>query len=374
MRIGIDVSLLSGQYDGIGIYIFNQLVYLHENNDDNEYYLYSNLPLVNLPKLDDRFYLRVDNLSGHLIWLLRHLPQKLKNDKIDVFWQPNFIFPHRIKGMKNIVTIHDLSAYAYTEFSSTKANITHRLLLKPTCKKADKILAISNNCKSEIIRYLSADADKIITIYNGKKLLSGCPTDENEISNCLKQYNIKKNEYLLFVGTLSPRKNDEVIVNAYFNYLKRGGTKKLVIAGNIAAKSTHIKDLISNSEYKENIILTGYITDKEKDIFYYNAFLSLYPSRLEGFGFPLLEAMQARIPVITSNTSCMPEIAQDAAVYLNNIDDYIELADRIFDVENMTELQREELIKKGLKRVEFFEGIDYRKKTLEAIESTYTGK
>ncbi|MBQ9168026.1 MAG: glycosyltransferase family 4 protein [Oscillospiraceae bacterium] len=370
MKIGIDVSLLSSQYDGIGVYIYNSLEYLGENSSEHEFYLYSNLPLFRVPELNDRFHLRIDNKPGHLAWLLTTLPKRIAADKLDAFWQPNFILPFRVKGVKNVVTIHDLSAYAYTEFSSTKANITHRLLLGPTCRKAHKILAISNNCKNEIVKYLKVPPEKITTIYNGKKMFDDTPADPEKSQSYLEQISTSKGEYLLFVGTMSPRKNDVVLVKGYFDYRRRGGTKKLVLAGSFAEKSLPVKEMIEASEYREDIMCLGFVSDEEKKILYYNAAMLLYPSRLEGFGFPLLEGMQARIPVITANVSCMPEIAEDAALYLNNIDDPSELADRIFEAEALTPERREKMIAKGLARVEFFDGLDYRKQTLEAIQDT----
>lgn len=369
MKIGIDISLLSSQYDGIGVYIYNSLLYLNENSED-EFYLYSNLPLFRVPALNERFHLRIDNKPGHLVWLLTVLPKRMAADQLDAFWQPNFILPFKVKGVKNIVTIHDLSAYAYTEFSSTKANITHRLLLGPTCKKADKILAISKTCKNEIIKYLKVPAGKIATIYNGKKMFDDTPVDPEESRDYLGKIGTAVGEYLLFVGTMSPRKNDVVLVNGYFDYRSRGGTKKLVLAGSFAEKSMPVKEMIEASAYSKDVLRLGFVSDEEKKILYYNAAMLLYPSRLEGFGFPLLEAMQAQIPVITANISCMPEIAEDAALYLNNIDDPGELADRIFEAEAMPDERRQEMIAKGLARVAFFDGLDYRKQTLEAIRET----
>lgn len=369
MRIGIDVSLLSSQYDGIGTYIYNQLVYFHESDEKNQYFLYSNLPLVKDVPQDERFIMRTENHRGHLRWLLTVLPSRIRKDKIDVFWQPNFIFPYRISGTKSVVTVHDLSAYSYTEFSSVKANITHKLLLKPTCHKADRILAISNACKEEIIKCLQVDAGKITTIYNGKKMFSEEPL-EAENMECLKKYKLEKNGYLLFVGTLSPRKNDEVIANAYLAYRQHGGKKKIVFAGSVAEKSRLIKEKLECCAYSEDIVFTGYVTDAEKQALYYQAAMLLYPSRLEGFGLPLLEAMQAKIPVITAAVSSMPEIAQDAAIYLNNIDDAKELAQRIFQVEQLSQEERQQLIEKGLARVAYFDKMDYRKLTLEAIQKT----
>lgn len=369
MRIGIDVNPLGVASDTMGAYIYNVLLYLCQSKDENEYFLYSNIPLARELELDERFHMRIENSGGHLKWLLTTLPKRMAQDRLDVFWQPSFILPRSARDVKTVVTVHDMAAYAYG-YSSPKANITHKLLLKPSCKRAQKVIAISQSCKDDIIRYMGIDSEKIQVVYNGIKMFDDSPIPKEAAEACMKKYSIRQGEYLLFVGTLSPRKNDRVIVEGYFAYRKQGGTKKLVLAGNIAEKSLPVKEMIEQSEYRDDIILTGYISEADKKILYYHTAMLLYPSRLEGFGFPLLEAMQAKIPVITANVSCMPEIARDAALYLNNIDDSSELADRIFQAEALTPEEKQILTEKGLARVAFFSQEDARKKTLEAIEST----
>lgn len=369
MRIGIDISLLSGSWDGIGHYIYNVLSYMNEQNYGDTFFLYSDKPITKKLGLRECFILREGIGKGsHVVWLLTKLPRLMKDDQLDVFWQPDFLLPRQVKGVKTVVTVHDMSAYAYSEYAPTKTNITHKLFLKPTCKNADLILTISNNCKQELKKYMRLDEKKIKTIYNGCKMFpKGINASDDEVRKCLDNLHIKENEYILFIGTLSPRKNAVVIVKAFLEYVKNGGKKKLVLAGNIAEKSQDALNLIKESEYKDSFVIAGYISDLQKRVLYYNAAMLLYPSRLEGFGFPLLEAMQAQIPVITSNCSCMPEIAQDAAVYLNDIDSYMELCARIFEVEKMDNMRRKSLIEAGLKRVEYFEGMQFQKQTYESI-------
>lgn len=371
MRVGIDVSVLCNQWDGIGTYTLDVLNYIIRCTTNHEFFLYADRKLVADLPLNKRFHLNVDNGSNHLLWLLTKLPKYAKRDKLDVFWQPNFILPFRVKGMRNIVNVHDMSAYAYSEYASTKTNITHKLFLKPTCEKADAILAISNNGAEEIIKRFPKEKNKVKTIYIGKKMFAnGLDANEADVKECLTHFHVQPQNYLLFVGTLSPRKNAEVIVKGYFKYRDQGGKKKLVLAGNISAKSENVKSLIEASEYRDDVIIAGYVSDLQKRIFYYHAAMLLFPSRLEGFGFPILEAMQAEIPVITSNCSCMPEIAGDAAIYLNDINSPDEMASRIFDVEQMSLIDRENLIELGKKRVQYFDQMNYPQLVLQELLNT----
>ena len=371
MKIGIDISVLCNQWDGVGAYTFDILEYIKSiDTKEHTFYLYADRPLAKNMIFDDRFILNISNGNNHLFWLLFKLPKLLKRDKLDVFWQPNFVLPYKIGKMRNIVTVHDMSAYAYTEFAPWKTNIVHKLFLPLTCKYADKILTISNNAKSEIMKYLHVPNYKIQVIYNGKKMFKdGLSVSEEKCNSYLSSIGVSGKKYALFVGTLSPRKNDVVIIQAFLDYAKKYDDLYLILAGNIAKKSNRVKSIIDNSIYKNRIKVLGYISEIEKRILYYNASVLLYPSRLEGFGFPLLEGMQAQIPVITSNVSCMPEIAQDAAIYLNNIDDYKELSEKIRLAVTLSKSDKDTLVQKGLERVKYFDSLDYQRLTYNEIIS-----
>lgn len=368
MRIGVDISTLCSKWDGIGTYTLDVLRYILRTPSKDEYFLYADRKLATELELDERFHLRIDDGTNHLLWLLTKLPRYAKKDQLDVFWQPNFILPFRIKGMRNVVTVHDMSAYAYSQYASTKTNITHKLFLNRTCKAADLIMTDSDNAAEEITKFLPSAKGKVKTVYIGKKMFEkGLDATDEECAECLTHFGVCKNDYLLFVGTLSPRKNADVIVKGYLKYRERGGSKKLLLAGNIAAKSEYIRTVIAESEYCNDIVVAGYISEKEKRIFYYNASMLLFPSRLEGFGFPILEGMQSEIPVITSNYSCMPEIASDAAVYLNDIDSCDEMADRIYEVERMDADEKMAMIKRGVSRVQYFDEMNYPQCVLQEL-------
>lgn len=368
MRIGIDASVLCSQWDGIGTYVYEEINYIRQSSSKDEIFLYTYKPLYKKLHLDNRFHGRICNDKNHMVWLLTKLPGLIRRDKLDVFWQPNFLLPYKVGKTRNIVSVDDMSAYAYTDYAPRNTNIAHRLFLKASCKKADKILTISNDGKNDLLSNIEISPSKISVVYLGGKMFpNGLDATEEEKQDYLEKLDISKGQYLLFVGTLSPRKNADVIVDSFIKYKEQGGAKKLVIAGKIASKSEHVKEIINNSKYAEDVILTGYVTEKEKRILYYSAAMLLFPSRLEGFGFPLLEGMQAGIPVITSNCSCMPEIAEDGAVYLNDIDSSDELKDRIFEVENMPENEKRELQNAGYARVAFFQNLNYLEKTYNEL-------
>ena len=134
MRIGIDISVLSAKWDGIGTYVFNQLQYLLSQNKDDLFFLYTDRPLAAELKLDERFTVRVGPSRNHLLWMLTALPGYVRQDQLDVLWQPNFVLPFKAHKARHIVTVHDMSAYAFSSYASLKTNIVHKLFLKKTCR------------------------------------------------------------------------------------------------------------------------------------------------------------------------------------------------------------------------------------------------
>ncbi|MEQ6366194.1 glycosyltransferase family 4 protein [Lactiplantibacillus plantarum] len=368
MKIGIEVSTLCHQYDGIGTYLMNVLHYLQEHPDNNQYYLYSDRALFSQLDLDSRFVMREGDGHNHILWLLTVLPKAIKVDNIDVFWQPNFLLPFKLSHVKNVITVHDMSAYSFWKYASFKTNITHKLFLKRSCQYADTILSISKDCTRKIQSNMGVSPDKIKTIYNAKKMFSsGLNVSDHVALAYLNGSGITPQSYMLFVGTLSPRKNDRIMIDAYMKYRNRGGRLKLLFAGGISGKSQKLVSRVKASAYSDEIIFTGYVSEEQKRILYYNAAFVLFPSRLEGFGFPLLEAMQAETIVITSNVTSLPEIAGDAALYLNDIDSDEELSALMLEAEHLPSDKRQAMIQNGLKRVEFFDNVDFEEKTYNVL-------
>ena len=360
MKIGIDISVLCNKWDGIGTYTNDVLQYIHKNKDNNEYFLYADRPIVADIPNDSRFHLNIGNGNNHLEWLLFKLPKLLKREVLDVFWQPNFILPYRVGKMRNVITVCDMSAYAHSVYAPKKTNIVHKLFLKPSCKKAAKIMVISHDAKEDLLKHIKIPSDKVKVIYLGRKVFpDGLDANEGEVQECFYKYRISKNNYFLFVGTLSPRKNDEVMLNAYIRYKELGGKRKLVLAGNIAEKSKHCIEELKETPYSEDIVVSGYVSEKEKRILYYNASALLFPSRLEGFGFPVLEGMKAQIPVITSRVSSLPEVGGDAAFYLEDINDSYELCMLMQRTEQLNSEEKAVVKEKGIRQVNKFETLQY---------------
>jgi glycosyltransferase involved in cell wall biosynthesis len=228
------------------------------------------------------------------------------NDKASIFHGTNFTHLPISSG-KIVVTIHDLAYMKFPE--STSANIYqhHSRWVPYSAHKADRIIADSYQTKTDIIELLHIEPDKIdvIHIAADKKFK---PLAQEIYQPIITKYNLPEH-YILFVGTVEPRKNLLGLIQA-FELLKRNHNiqEKLVIVGAKGWKFSPIFDWIKQHHLESDVIFTGFIEDEDLVALYNAAKLFVMPSIYEGFGIPILEAMQCGIPVIGSNVSSIPEV------------------------------------------------------------------
>jgi glycosyltransferase involved in cell wall biosynthesis len=230
--------------------------------------------------------------------------------KLDVFFAPNLHFISVSEDIKFVLTVHDLSFEFYKNCYSLKRRLWHRFLnSRLQCKQADIILTPSDNTKSDLKRFYGVDENKIFTVYPGV----GLNSREVESNFGSSKFNLP-DKYILFLGAIEPRKNILSLVSAYEHgrFFDKG--IYLVIAGAAGWKN---KNVLHKIKKTQGVLYVGYVSEAEKINIYSKALLFVYPSFYEGFGFPVLEAMSAGVPVITSNRSSLPEITEGAA-YLAN--------------------------------------------------------
>lgn len=319
MRIGIDARTLSYEYTGIPIFLHDVLMYWNENNTEDDYFLFSNRKFTLDFELKNNWHVIIDKKPFGSIWEQIFVPHLLQKYNIDVFWEPMHFLPRHISNVKYIMTVHDLAVYQFPQYGAFSDTLLEHFLLPISCRRADKIIAVSKSTKKDIINFFGVEDNKISVIYNGdssylNKVNTYSDTEEQEI---LDKWRLTKKNFLLFVGTIEPRKNIITIVKS-FEVLKEKGKYdgKLVIVGKTGWKYKKIFKQIYHSRFIEDILITGYVTNREKECLYRNALCFLYPSLYEGFGFPIIEAMSVGLPVITSNISSMPEVGGDVAKYL----------------------------------------------------------
>ena len=212
------------------------------------------------------------------------------------------------------------------------------------------------------------DDEKIKVVYSGINSVSNIEPSEASISKIRNKYKLPEN-YILYLGTIEPRKNIIGIIRA-FEELKKHNIKKnykLVIAGSKGWLCKDVFEVAKNSTVINDIFFTGFVDDEDKSILYKLAEIFVYPSFYEGFGFPPLEAMQNGTPIITSNFSSLPEAVGDAAIMVNpyNIDELARAMENLLNDDNL----KNNLIQKGFQQTKKFSWQKCAGETLEILKS-----
>ena len=376
MKIGIDCSSVLYKKTGVGNYVHNLLLNLSKIDRKNSYVLF----FQSLRHLDSSKIARYDFAHKKTIAIRAPKPlfdffwYKLKFPSIEFFtgevdiFHSNFYSPLMKKG-ESIITIYDVSFFAFPELQTKDAQKFRNKVIK-SCHKASKIITISNFSKMEILKYVNVPKEKIEVIYPGVNIRNQqLDVNENDI---LRKYRLSK-DYVLFVGTIEPRKNLERLVRA-FKLLIDSGTNKydLVIVGKLGWKYNSFLQTLRISGIQDKVKLLGYIPANELPIIYKYASLFIYPSIYEGFGLPVLEAMANEVPVITSNLSSLPEVAGDAALLVNPYDEG-QIAEGMNKILSDPKLRRQ-LIERGKERVKKFSWMETAKQTLKLYEEVYNDK
>ncbi len=327
MIIGIDArSLLTTPRTGVGEFTYELLSHLFQEESTHTYILFSNA--WKLPqKLPFQSYKQVTWVTSRIPNKLLHASIRLfrypyldtyvgkraNGKKIDVWISPNLHFTSLSKKVKHILTIHDVSYHHYPSFFSKKGRMWHTLVHpKAQAKRANLILTPSENTARDIIDVYSVEKSKIHTLYPG---VCSHITSENRRSlvDVKERYHLP-DQFLLYLGTLEPRKNIDGILDAYqhSSYLKK--KMPIIFAGSLGYKGKKYTQMIAQTDGARYI---GYVDELDKHALYTLAHAFVYPSFYEGFGLPVLEAMHCGTPVITSHRTSLPEVVAEAGMLVN---------------------------------------------------------
>jgi len=350
MRIGFDAKRLYCNFTGLGNYSRSLLKNLGEFYSDNEYYLYTpevkHCPETNF-FLENSAYQTY--IAGGLLksfWRSYSIVDQLKKDNIQLYHGLSHELPINIHktNIRSIVSIHDLIFKVYPNTYRAFDRSIYDLKFKYSCNHADRIIAISKSTKDDIINYYNINPDKIDVVYQSCNPLYYKAQDTKKANAVLQQYKIP-NEYLLSVGSVEERKNLKVIIKAYQG-LPSDLRIPLVIVGRGNQYKNEVKELIKVNGIEKLVLWIDYLgNNQDLQAIYQNARALIYPSFYEGFGLPVVEALLSKTPVITSNTSSLPEAGGSDSIYIdpNNAD---ELAAAIQKVLTDSRL-RENMMDKG---------------------------
>ena len=430
MKIGIDIRNISKKRTGDEVVFFELVRSLRNtnftklrstnNNAKIKFYLFTDIgdekilesikrdlgiekmedfEVVPLVKNSTGFFalLRMTVLANKFIWNIWTLPKYLRKHPVDVY-HTQYITPFFVPRKIKIIThIHDVSFKAYRQFIKWSDLFFLKILIPWSLKRADKIIAVSEFTKNEIIKYYFKSPliplfqrgklkEKVEVVYNATSLRI---TNSYETTNKLrekirKKYNLPE-RFILYMGTLQPRKNIPMLIKAYAKIKNKIPGIKLVIAGNRDAHNFdgEINEVMKQSALTPNpspkgrgrieadIIFPGFIEEKDKMILIGMARLFVFPSLYEGFGIPILEAMSQNVPVAASDIPSLSEVGGNAYIKFNPRD-LDEVAEKLYTACADKDL-RKKLINLGQSRVKFFSWEKAAEKMLKAYKEAAIG-
>lgn len=330
MKIGIDMRCFArGKTTGVEGYAKNFLTAVFTYDKVNEYHLFFNAWkgqeidlswLENFEHVHVHHYRIPNKLLNATLWFFQWPKLDTLCGGVDLFFMPNANFFALSRHVPLLLTVHDLSHEHYPKSFSIRMRVWHffvnaRLMIK----RSAHIIAVSEATKSDIMQTYGTDHAKISVAHNGRTMMSG-KIDRNSIAiiSVKEKYSLPY-QFILFFGTIEPRKNILSVVCAY-ETLRRYDPSlniKLVIAGSCGWRMEHIHESIKRSSYSRDIIVIMDIPEADKEPLIVLASVLVYPSFFEGFGFPPLEALMCNIPVIVSHTSSLPEVVGRYAIMVD---------------------------------------------------------
>ncbi|WP_020536066.1 glycosyltransferase family 4 protein [Lewinella cohaerens] len=354
MRIAVNTRLLlTGRLEGIGRFtheVARRLVERHPQHEflflfdrpyDDEFVYADNVKPLVLPPPARRGWL------WHL-WFEWAIPVVLKWYKADVFLSMDGYCSLRSK-VPTVMVSHDIAHVHYPEQIPAWALRFYHKYVPLYLKRAEKVVTVSEFCRQDIHQQYQIPLGKITVACNAPSpSFQPLPVLEKEK---IKQAYAQGEDYFFYLGALHPRKNIVRLLEAFASFKQQTSSSlKLLIAGRFAWQTSGIKEAYENSPVKEDIRFLGYVSDEELPRLVASALALTYVSLFEGFGVPLLEAMQAEVPVLTSSVSSLPEVAGDAALLVDPTDiSAIAVGMKhLYDSENL----RNALVEKGTQRLE----------------------
>jgi glycosyltransferase involved in cell wall biosynthesis len=355
MKIGFEAKRIFHNKTGLGNYSRDLVRILATYFPENQYYLYN-------PKENNENLFSIENKS-----IFEKLPNSLLDKKFKNFWRQKTIvkdlindnvklfhglsgeIPYGLKknNIKSVVTIHDLIFMRYPKLYSFFDRQIHYYKFKKAAQNADIIIAISEQTKKDIIEYLKISDSKIKVIYQGCQDVFKQSYSNNTKNEVKSKFQLPSN-FILNVGTLEARKNALSIVKAIKNL-----DTHLVLIGKKTDYYKEIKSYIETNNLQHKITILKGVTNQELAIIYQLATVFVYPSIFEGFGIPIIEALFSKTPVITSNNGVFPEAGGPHSIYLENMYDENELAEKINHL-LISESNRTEITEKGFQFVQKF--------------------
>jgi glycosyltransferase involved in cell wall biosynthesis len=347
MRIGFDAKRAFYNQTGLGNYSRFVIDALLKNQSENDYYLYASgvgIPIsesVDFPFLKSQIKKKTNPLWR--TWLINN---DLRRDSINIFHGLSNEIPFRIhqSGVKSVVTIHDLIFLRYPNLYPAIDRWIYNQKFKYACQNADAIVAVSEQTKRDIVEFYQISEERIRVVYQGQ-----LPNNSKSILKNALTIEEGKSKVILCVGTITERKNQLTLVKA-FEALNLSDYE-LILVGGKTNYQNQIETYIQNKKL-DNIKILNNVDSIGLNQLYQQAELFVYPSIFEGFGIPIIEAIDYGLPVVAATGSCLEEAGGGGGVYANPLD-FNDLADKMNQVLQNESLKKQ-LIQNGKEHIKKF--------------------
>jgi len=358
MRIAIDASPAAKEpRTGTEFYTLHLILALARLDPVNEYTLWLNEGVpAEFADLPANFVPRP--IPRRHLWAQTRLARELRQQRPDVFFAPANVIPF-LHPRVCVTTIHDVGFHYFPECYSLLARWYLEVTTRFALRRAAKVIAVSEATRDDLVRVYGAEPSRIEVIHSGVTVIDRELPSPSQVSSTLDRYGITP-PYLLFLGRLETKKNVARIVQAFLKLKEQGSPHQLVLGGTPGVGFEDVARLINTSPYGIDILLTGYVGEEKADL-YAGADAFVFPSLYEGFGFPILEAAEYGVPVVTSRTSSLAEIGGDGALLVDplSVEEIAQAVQRIIEDGEL----RSDLVRRGRQRLEEF---DWRK-TAQAV-------
>lgn len=370
MQIGFDAKRAFYNKSGLGNYSRDTILSLVNYFPDNNYHLYTpqkKNPFNFIQESENVKIIKPEGINKlyQSYWRSISLGGQLNKDKLDIYHGLSNELPANINHAetRSIVTIHDLIFMRYPELYKSVDREIYQQKFFEACLAADMIIAISKQTKQDIISFFHIPENKIEVIYQGCNPIFYKKRGQDEINSLIEKYKLPAN-FVLNVGTLEKRKNALQVLHA----LK---LSKINIPIVFVGKSTnYIRDLhtfVRENKMEEQVIFLHNVQTEELPTLYQAARIFIYPSIFEGFGIPILEALNSGTPVITNKYGCFMESGGDAAIYINP-NHPEEIGEAINEILNHPEKEKQ-MIEKGFEYAKHFKQKLISKKLFKLYQS-----
>lgn len=377
MNIAVDIRCLTDRrLTGIGWYTFHLVSAMAAQAPFDRFFLFAsgtNETLDRRPAITAHNITVVEQpIPNKLLTLAMRAPGGLCLEKLlpktpDIWFFPH---PHIVRTkLPYVVTVHDLALQLLPNFFTVADHLRERLIRSELLAQgAKRVLAVSENTACDITREWNIPRERIVVTHLGVDGHAFGAREQPSDRSFRAAYDLNR-PYILALATVEPRKNFASVIEAYHAFRAEGGAAlPLVLVGGQGWKSKHLNDSIAASTFRADIRLLGYIPEKHKPAMYRGATAFLFPSFYEGFGLPVAEALSSGTPVITSFAGSLPEVAQNAALYVDpfNVTDLTQALHHLFDPKHGAAL-RSDLRTRGIERAQAFSWAATAEKTLATL-------